>query len=141
MMIPSVPLNPLKRRTVRKRPRRKKITTQVWEGCPGGTHVSVDPEPTAGRKPPALLAFFPIFLGTVGTGLSCPLTLDRVAMGCSLFVASSGVHRFRGTAWSSIVEAGFPCDRECVVGSEEPAAGTCVMGLSGCSAWALRALA
>jgi hypothetical protein len=71
--VSSVPLNPLKHRTLGKPPRRKKITTQVWEGCPGGTHVSVNPEPTAGRKPPALLAFFTFLLGTVVAGLSCPL--------------------------------------------------------------------
>jgi hypothetical protein len=59
---PVVPLNQLKRRTVRKPPRRKKIPTQVWAGCRGRTRMSVDPEPTADRKHPALLAFF--FTGT-----------------------------------------------------------------------------
>jgi hypothetical protein len=59
-----MPLNPLKRRTVRKPPPMKKMTTQVWEGCLGGTRVSVDPEPTADRKPPAPLAFFTFLTGT-----------------------------------------------------------------------------
>jgi hypothetical protein len=68
----SVPLNPLKRRTVRKPPRRKKITTQVLGGRRFAAGVPVDPEPTACRKLPALLAFSS---GTVGAGLSCPLSL------------------------------------------------------------------
>jgi hypothetical protein len=141
--VPSVPLNPLNRRTVRKPPRRKKITTQVWEGCPGGTYVSVDPEPTAGRKPPALLAFF---LGTGLTGtfsleLSRPLPLDRVGMGCSLFGASLVAARFGDIAWLSPVEASFPFDGEYVVGLEKPAADACMAGLDDCPAWALRVLA
>jgi hypothetical protein len=70
--IPSVPLNPLNRRTVRKPPRRKKITTQALGGRRFAARVPVDPEPTAGRKSPALLAFSS---GTVGAGLSCPLSL------------------------------------------------------------------
>jgi hypothetical protein len=65
--------------------------TQVWEGCPGSTHVSVDPEPTAGRKPPALLVFL-FLLGAVGTGLSCPSsfarTLNLVVIPWVLFGAS-----------------------------------------------------
>jgi hypothetical protein len=41
----AVPLNLLNRRTTRRPPRRKKITTQVLEWLPVATHVSVCPEP------------------------------------------------------------------------------------------------
>jgi hypothetical protein len=46
-----------------KPPRRKKITTQVLEGLPLATHVSVCPEPPPGRKLPALLAVFRVAIG------------------------------------------------------------------------------
>jgi hypothetical protein len=66
--VPSVPLNLLNRRTVGRSPRRKKITTQVWEGCLGGTRASVDLEPTTDPKLPAPLAFF---LGTCFLDTGC----------------------------------------------------------------------
>jgi hypothetical protein len=98
--------------------------TQVWEGCPGGTHVSVNPERTAGRQPPALLTFL-FFKGTVFAELSGPSFLERVFIGCSLGAGALGA-AFLGT----FVGAGFPC----AAGSGEPVA-------DACADWALRALA
>jgi hypothetical protein len=81
---------------IRKPPRRKKITTQVWEGLAFATHVSVDPEPTTPRKPPALLGacvLVSIGFGTFVPGLSCPFFgfgFEAFASGTG-FSASSGV--------------------------------------------------
>jgi hypothetical protein len=83
--IPSVPLNPLKRRTVRKPPWRKKIATQVFGGRRFAARVPVDPEPTAGRKHPALLA---LSSGTIGAGLSCPFPLDLAVIPWVLFAVA-----------------------------------------------------
>jgi hypothetical protein len=50
-------------------------TTQVLEGLPCATRVSVCPEPPPDRKPPALLAscFLVIIgCGAFASGLSCP---------------------------------------------------------------------
>jgi hypothetical protein len=90
----TVPLNLLTRRTTRKPPRRKKITTQVWEGLPCATRVSVNPEPAAGRKLPAPLAFL-FIKGTIFPGLCVDssgdtLTVDRVVIGCPSCEASLG---------------------------------------------------
>jgi hypothetical protein len=80
-------LNPLNRRTIRKPPRRRKITTQVLGGLPCATHVSVCPEPPPGRKPPALLA-----------------SLERVAIGQ---VASESAGRATGMASAAFLPTPF----------------------------------
>jgi hypothetical protein len=63
-------IEPADSSVVRKPPRRKKITTQVQRGCLLGTHILVGPEPTTDRKPPAPLALFVFFLGTVLEGVT-----------------------------------------------------------------------
>jgi hypothetical protein len=62
-------VEPAESSAVRKPPRRKKTTTQVLEACPGATRVSVDPQPSADRKPPAPLPFF------LGTGIDSLKTI------------------------------------------------------------------
>jgi hypothetical protein len=54
----AVPLNSAESSVSKKPPERIKTTIQLLEGWPFATHVSVSPEPTAGRKSPAPLAFF-----------------------------------------------------------------------------------
>jgi hypothetical protein len=75
----AVPLNLLTRRTTRKPPRRKKITTRVLEWLPFATHVSFCPEPAAGRKPPALLA-----LSISSSLVACGYMLSGVPLGTLL---------------------------------------------------------
>jgi hypothetical protein len=89
-------IEPAESPAIRKPPRRKEITTQVWEGLLDATHVSVDPEPTAGRNPPALLAFLFLFTGTNWTELSWLTSLvcafNRVDIPCVLFGNVNDLH-------------------------------------------------
>jgi hypothetical protein len=52
----------------RKPPRSKEITTQVLEGLPCATHLSLCPEPVTPRKPPALLALERVAIGWLASG-------------------------------------------------------------------------
>jgi hypothetical protein len=62
-----------------------------------------------------------------GAELSCPSILDRVFIGCSLGAGAFEAAFLGATPWSCPVDAGFPFEGECVVGSDEPAADACVV--------------
>jgi hypothetical protein len=62
-------IEPAESSAIRKPPRRKKITTQVWGGWLSATHLPICPEQPSDRKPPAPLAFF------LGTGTNSLETL------------------------------------------------------------------
>jgi hypothetical protein len=103
-------------------PRRKKITTQVLEGLPCATQVSVCPEPVTPRKPPALLAspervvidaFFPplspvLFLPFLRTGSVSEGTLTGVTGrggALSIGVEERGMNGLQDGALVSIFES------------------------------------
>jgi hypothetical protein len=99
----------------------KKITTQVLEGLPRATHVSVCPEPVTPRKPPAPLAFFRARVSIGGetcvSGLSCPFfrggafALDGWSAGAcggaAAFVRCLEIPT-AGTAVTFVISNGFP---------------------------------